>query len=294
MESPIFSNLKELIKMKKLFIALSTLFVFGLNAQVTTIPAEITSPDDSLTIIVDVSLTECTSLVGDPGPMYLWTWEPSEPVGGNGQWTASNIDMEMTNVGPNQWSITFLPTDFYVDVSMLFETGISFLVKKSDGGGGGDCNSGEFKTEDLNITAVIPEVPVTKLATFPTAISGDSLIRIDEKDIFTLIYDNKLEEKVPMQGVSDLYVYASAEIEDMNGMTTTTEVTPLLQVGSNPALAMTDDGNKEFSFSIWPQRFFSAASGSVVKSMSFRVLRQNVTNSDDVVEGTFTYRIGCE
>ena len=111
-------------------------------------------PNDSVKIFVDLTKMDCDKLVGNAGPLYIWTWQPADPVAGNGDWDNSNEDMIMTNEGPDIWSITILPVDFYgVSAQEVYDNNIHFLVKADDGGSGGDCSvaGDENKTEDLEI-----------------------------------------------------------------------------------------------------------------------------------------------
>ena len=78
--------------MKKFSILFASFFLLvaaSLQAQkVTTVPEEYTDPEDTLKIIVDLTQMDCDKLVGYPGPLYIWTWMPGEPVNGNGDWNA--------------------------------------------------------------------------------------------------------------------------------------------------------------------------------------------------------------
>ena len=59
------------------------------------------NPDDSITIYVDVSKTECTRLKDTQDDIYLWTWEPGNPVLGNGVWENSIGNNKMTRSADN-------------------------------------------------------------------------------------------------------------------------------------------------------------------------------------------------
>jgi len=90
-----------------------------------------------ITIYVDVSHPgcECPLLIDTEESLYIWTWQPSvSATFPNGQWTASNPELQMTNEGNNIWSYSLVPTSFYgVEPSVVYDIGISFLVKKFDG-----------------------------------------------------------------------------------------------------------------------------------------------------------------
>src|SRR5687767_7244289 len=107
---------------------LAGLFLQGVWGQkVWTEPATVNDPTDSVKIFIDLTQMDCDKLVGFAGPLYMWTWMPADPVAGNGSWNASNTDHAFTNEGPDLWSITILPTDFYgVSAQDVFEKDIFF------------------------------------------------------------------------------------------------------------------------------------------------------------------------
>jgi hypothetical protein len=277
-------------------IAILTFLVFGaavqLSAQkVWTDPVDYKTPTDSVTIYVDLTMMDCDKLVGNAGPLYLWTWMPADPVVGNGDWTASNTDLAMTSEGNDIWSFTMLPTDFYnVTAQDVFDSDIFFLVKGLDGGSGGDCSSAgdENKTEDLTLVVDPPGLAVKKVFGFP-APSVDDSIFISSEDIFTLFYNNGIEEKASMQNPGDLFVYARAY--DKNG----NEYRPSTfnQAGNNPALKMTADGSL-YNWSIIPKNLFNIPDTETLDFMRLQIIKPVVVNSDDAVDGLFDFYIRCD
>jgi hypothetical protein len=262
----------------------------GWGQKVWTEPAVVTSPTDSVKIYIDLTQMDCSKLVGFAGPLYMWSWMPAEPVGGNGAWSASNTDHAFVNESPDIWSITILPTDFYgVSAQDVYDNDIFFLAKALDGGGGGDCSAAgnEWKTEDLSVEVDPPGALVRKVFTFPDVVEGDSL-SIRQNDIFTLRYDNKLEEKISMQDASDLYVYARAY--DTEG----TEYRPsaIAQVANHPELKMTQDG-ENYTWSIWPEKVFNIPVGKTLDYVSLQIMKPNLVNSDDAVDGLWVYHFRC-
>jgi hypothetical protein len=258
--------------------------------KVWTEPAQYTNPAETLKIYVNLALMDCQSLVGTAGPLYLWSWMPGEPVNGNGQWNASNTANAWVNEGPDIWSFTMVPTDFYgVPAQDIYDSDIFFLVKALDGGGGGDCSATgtEFKTEDLTLEINPPGPVFQKVASFPAKADGDSLW-VTQDDIFTLLYDNGFEEKVPMQNATDLYVYARAY--DTDGIEY--RPSPISTVGSNPNLRMVKDGTK-FSWSIWPDKLFNLPAGKTLDYVRLQIMKPVLNNSDDAVDGTFVYYFRC-
>lgn len=275
--------------------------------QVSTVPSSVEDPTQPVTITVNIAAMDGSidhvaalqAAVASGEDLYVWTWKPAEHPDGhpnvNGlgaqPWKDSNPNLIMTNNFDGTFSWTIIPTDFYeVSASDVFNEDIHFLVKPIDGGGYGDP---DVKSEDLVVPVDPPALPVTKVRSFPSIATGDSLVRIGSDDVFTLIYDNNYEEKPSMQGVNDLCVYVVATWTDYLGTQNTTEYAPITQVGSQSELAMRDIGKGLFQFSFWPTRFFNLPEGSVVRQLEFRVLRQNVTNSNDVSDGTFIYRLSC-
>ena len=280
--------MKKTIAFLCLLLALS--FQAASAQKVWTAPAVITNPADSVTIFIDLTKMDCSKLVGNPGPLFIWTWKPGDPVGGNGTWAASNPDHQWTNVSPDVWKVTILPVDYYgVSAQAVYDNDIFFLAKAADGGGGGDCSSAglENKTEDLSVEVNPPGPLVRKIYTFPDTHNGDSL-SLHQDDAMTLRYDNALEEKVSMQNASDLYVYARAY--DTDG--TEYKPSPISQVGSNAALRMTKNGTL-FNWSILPEKLFNIPSGKTLNFVRLQVMKPVVVTSDDAVDGLWDYYFRC-
>lgn len=271
--------------MKKLFV-LAILFLSASKVEAQKIWAEPEGfgPEDSITIYVDIKQCDCTKLVGNAGPLYMWTWKPSENATvSNGQWSSSNEELQMTNEGDDVWSFKMVPTAFYdVDAQTVYDEDIHLLVKAKDGGGGGTCED-EFKTEDLELLVDPPASPIKKVYTFPVA-NADSLL-IGADDVFTLIYDNAIEAKESLQGITDFYVYPKAIGSDEEEY----KIVSLAQVGNSPELEMTNEGNKVFSYSFIPNLSFDMPDGVAIVGLKFRLIRKQVTNSDDAVDGDFIF-----
>lgn len=256
-----------------------------------TEPAVVTDPTDSVKIYIDLTQMDCDKLVGYAGPLYIWTWKPADPVNGNGMWNASNTDHAWTNEGPDVWSITLLPTEFYgVSAQEVYDNDIHFLAKALDGGGGGDCSQAgnEWKTEDLSIDVNPPGPLLRKVYSFPDVQDGDSLA-LRQNDVFTLLYDNSQEDKVTMQNPGDLYVYARAY--DTDGMEYKPSV--ISQVGSNAALKMNQSGTL-YTWSIWPEQVFNIPASKTLDYVRLQIMKPNLVTSDDAVDGTFEYHFRCD
>lgn len=281
--------------MKKHIVLLFALLIGALSGTysqaVWTEPAMDINPGDSLTIFVDLTQTDCDKLVGHPGPLYIWTWMPNAPVVGNGDWENSNPALEMTNVDPDIWSFKMKPDSFYgTSGANVFDKDIHFLVKAADGGSGGDCSAagGEFKTEDLVVLVDPPTGGVLKVYPFPSGLEVDS-VNISKKDVFTLVYNNAIEDKASMQNPGDLWVYAQAWDTDGNLY----RPTSITQVSTNPDLKMAQDGSV-YRWMIQPERLFAIPSDKTLNYVSLQILKTVVVNSDDTVDGTFTYYFRCD
>ncbi len=274
-----------------LILPLALWFQAAVAQKVWTEPAVVTDPTASLKIYIDLTKMDCSKLVGFAGPLYIWTWMPGDPVGGNGSWNASNLDHTWTNESPDVWSITMVPTDYYgVTAQQVYDNDIFFLAKALDGGGGGDCSAAgnEWKTEDLSVEVNPPGPLVRKVYSFPDVQDGDS-VWLRQDDAFTLLYDNAQEEKPTMQNAGDLSVYARAY--DTDG--TEYKPSPIAQVGSNPALKMVKDGAL-YHWSIWPAKVFNLPAGKTLDYVRLQIIKPNLTSSDDAVDGLWEYFFRCQ
>ena len=159
--------------MKKIFFSIVVLIglVVSANAQtsgavITTIPAGFTAEDD-VKIIIDVSAVG--NLAGVE-PLYIWTWYPSEPLPGNGSWTNSDPSRILTREGPNKWSITMKPTDYYSRTPAEIDQ-IKFLVKAKDG-------TGDKKTNDIALTVEPLTFTPTVNRVFPSKPGKDDIVTV--------------------------------------------------------------------------------------------------------------------
>ncbi len=248
------------------------------------------------TIYIDVSQDpDCATLTESEGPLYVWTWEPAEPTleDGNGTWSNSNEGLLMEQVEGTIWKITMIPTEFYgVDADEIYDTGISLLAKEKDGGSGGDCAAGgtEFKTSDIEIEVPNPFAGKRKVYSIPDLVN-DSLY-VAKDDVFTLYYDNTVEEKESLQNVDNMFVYARF-IGDDGGQYNYTFLT---QVADTPELEMSHDGNGIFSYTIIPEDFAAAIlpEGVSPSTLRFQLITAPFCGFDCAVEGEFFYHFACE
>ena len=181
--------------------AMASTFAFG---QAVTLAPTPTGLNDEVTLTIDVSQSTenglKTVLQANPDlPVYIWTWSPSDPVGGNGSWNNSNESMLLTSQGGLKYTLTFVPSEFYSDVSALYSNGISCLAKLKDGAAyPGFEDFGEAKTEDFNV-AVLPKLCEDLMCVFPESRRQD--------DFLSITYNNNLETYEGMQDVGDDEVY---------------------------------------------------------------------------------------
>jgi hypothetical protein len=250
------NTMKNILKMKYIFIALFVLFNLNSFAQkITTQPATFTA-DEEVKIIVDVTGTPLAGIE----PLYIWTWDPNEPpvAGGNGQWNNSNEAMKMTKEGPNIWSWTIVPATFYQkDIAQV--TKIQFLVKAKDGTGG-------KQTGDLALTpdplVYIPQ----QFYTFPSKVS--------QNDVVTVYFDQKLATSTEVQRMKDIKV--SITLFDENGTEIAKTENPL------PAKA---NGNSLYSFSFLPTRLLPASIGKKIASFTYQFSGsgKDATGADETI-----------
>lgn len=205
------------------------------GAVVTTIPATFTALDQ-VKIIVDVS--GVGNLAGQE-PLYIWTWHPADPAPGNGSWDNSNEARKMVKEGPNRWSWTLTPADFY-GVPPGSITELKFLVKAKNG-------SGDKKTDDITV-AVAPLIYTpTTLRTFPSVVGQNEMI--------TVFLDQKIATDLTTQRMTP----AQAEVRLYSGNT---------QVGAVKTFNLTAQGDKVYSFHTLPKTDFTIPAGTLVTRMT--------------------------
>ncbi|MDZ4821841.1 MAG: hypothetical protein SH856_00090 [Flavobacteriales bacterium] len=202
--------------MKKL---LSLLFLTSayavLNTQTIYVQPSPTDASEELTLYIDMSQSTdglqnnglkaiLTAHPEEQDSVYLWSWMPTEPVVGNGNWSGSNEALLLTHEGDLLYSITFIPTEFYAaDGPEFFAEGISCLAKLKDGNAFADDAVGEAKSEDFHVD-IIPKLCDDIFCIFPALAKSD--------DFISFTYDNNQETITGLQnmGPEDCYIYLSA------------------------------------------------------------------------------------
>ena len=243
--------------MKKCLIIICLLFAFvNINAQtsgavITTIPSSFTA-EDVVKVIIDVSAVG--NLAGKE-PLYIWTWAPGEPAPGNGSWDNSNEARKLVKEGPNKWSWTFTPTQYYGKAPAEITT-ISFLVKAKNG-------NGDAKTDDINLKVSPLVFTPSVFRTFPKIIGQNELITffLDQ----TLATDIVTQRMVPANAKVSLWTAAN------------------VMVDSEKTVPLSSAGNKMFSYTFFPPKLFNIPAGTQVAKM--RVIfkgKGKVANGNDV------------
>ncbi len=298
-----------MIEMKRLFTIITICFlgISSLTGQGVDCAGAVTDgsfawivpakPDvtDSVTIFIDVSKDPtCSSLIGTEEPLYMWAWGPSEPVPGNGDWNASNEAMKFKHVDGSIYSMTVIPTEFYnVDAATLYDRGLCFLAKQKDGGSGGDCAQGgeEFKTNDAHVVVQLPEDAVRKVFSFPDIIELDTVYSRTD-DLFTLYYDQTIEEKETMQNVDNIWIYF--RVVGDNG--TTYKYTSLSKIGDNPELQMTEYESGKYRLSMIPEEWLSdiLPEGVQISRLRFQFITLPLCGSDCAVDGDYFFSFKCK
>jgi hypothetical protein len=252
--------------MKKLFSLL--IFMFAgwscLHAQtsgavVTTIPSSFTA-EDQVKIIIDVS--NVPNLAGRE-PLYVWTWNPGDPAPGNGGWDNSNEGRKMVKEGPNKWSWTMTPTQYYGKTPAEI-TQISFLVKAKDG-------NGDRKTDDINL-AVAPLVFVPSVfRVFPKFVS--------KNDVITFYLDQALATDITTQRMTPV----SAKVAVFAGA---------VQVDVEKTVTLTPRATGLYSYSFLPTKLFTIPGATQLTKMrvTFKGKGKDANGNDiDVESPAFDY-----
>ncbi|MFN4892854.1 MAG: hypothetical protein ACK5G0_03720 [Bacteroidota bacterium] len=226
---------------KYLILFIAVFFSFSLKAQtsgavVTTIPANFTALDQ-VKIIVDVSAVG--NLAGR-APLYIWTWNPGDPAPGNGSWDNSNEARRMTPEGPNKWSWTITPAEYY-NVAPGSVTKLQFLVKAKDG-------TGDKKTDDITLNVAPLVFTPTEFRSFPAAAGQNELL--------TIYFDQNLATDVPTSRMNPLQ--AEAKLFNTSGS----------QVGATKLFPLTALGNKLYSFACLPKTDFVIPAGTQINKMT--------------------------
>jgi len=264
---------------------------YSLMAQKAWVTPERFNPDDSVTLYVDVSKTDCSRLMDTQDDLFMWAWNPAEPVGGNGEWTSSREELKMTRSAdnPNIYYFKLVPNEFYSleKDKDIYDNGFSFLVKKKDGTGEGGGGCDEDKTEDLNIAALPIPGCNTKYCQLPSTVFQD--------DYFTFIYNTDKEDKDSMQedvvGVTNYGMFIRATLTNGDRL----EIASYSEVINFPELRLTNDpaDPRLYKNTFVPEMLFELTGDQQIAEMLIQVINVNYSGPEDVSSGRATIVIGC-
>ncbi|MFN8777695.1 MAG: hypothetical protein ACK5XV_13120 [Flavobacteriales bacterium] len=258
--------------MNKLILSIAAMAIsLGALCQAAFVLPSPTNPNDSVTIFIDVGQTTGglkTMLTNNPlyvDSVYMWTWNPSGPVCGNGEWGNSNACMKMDHVSGLIFQKKILPVDFYGTTPLqFFQNGISCLAKLRSGYEFEDAGVGEAKTEDLKID-IIPALCSEIFCYFPEAARTD--------DYLSITYDNNQEANTNLQNLGDqeCYIYMRAR----TGPFTFVEYVDEPLVTSTPELQMKPVDGKPgfFRITFSPADFFIIPEGQSIQSVLFYIVK---------------------
>lgn len=269
--------------MKKLLIFIfAVCWAFTGGSQTAFVLPSPTDANEEVTLYVDLNQSSDGTqnnalkamLTDHPDDeVYLWSWNPAEPVGGNGTWGESNESLKLTKISNLLYSITFVPTEFYgVDGSQLFINGISCLAKLKNGNAYSDDDyEGEAKSEDLTIV-VIPKLCDRRICIFPE-------IR-QEDDYVSITYDNTQEplEGLQNMGSDECYIYLVSRISTFNFY----EFVSAAEVVNTPALRLEPVPGElgMFEYIFIPRDLFTMIPPEQkIQDLVFRIMRPGFTYS---------------
>lgn len=228
--------------------------------------------------------------------MYIWTWSPKEhPAGhplvngtGSQAWKNSNpaLKMEKRDPGdPNSlvYGYTMTPTDFYeVDAIEVYENDISLLVKPQDGGGYGDP---DIKSEDLSLGLEVPKGDAATVLGLPSQPFRD--------DVFTVIYDNTLEENENMQNLGDdeVYLYIAGFKGDSITNPADYEISNFFEAAKNDDLQMTPLGGGKFQYTFIPDEKLGIAPADQLSLLRLIVMKKGTLLR---TEEDLMITVGCQ
>lgn len=245
------------------------------SAQKVYVLPSPTDANSEMTLFIDMNQSEDgiqnngLSGILDAYPdtaVYLWTWDPSGPAAGNGDWDNSASHQELNKVGPKLYSMTFVPTEYYgVDGPQLFSRGISCLAKLRNGTEA-EGFPFEAKSEDMHVD-IIPKLCDARLCVFPELREPD--------DYITITYDNTKEtlyEGLQGMGEDDCYIYLLGKVDAF----TSVELSIENEVTQNPDLKLQSMGDGRFRTTLIPEDLFAPllAEDQVLSEVWYYIVRE--------------------
>lgn len=235
-----------------------------LMAQAAYVLPSPTSAESECTLYIDLAqcqdqrLSDMVSAYPEED-VYLWIWNPSAPLSGNGDWGNSADEQKMTKVSEKLYSFSFIPTEFFgVDGPTFFSRGISCLAKLDNGNAYEEEFGGEAKTEDLSV-GIVPQLCNGRMCLFPEIREGD--------DFVSFTYDNNQETNPDLQNLDEVYLHLTARTDAFTLYTygdDGSSVTPF-DAGTVPDLRMTPVNGEPgmFTFTFVPEIFFSGTPSNI-------------------------------
>jgi len=263
-------------------LAVCGLISLNSNAQMAYVLPSPTGANDLITLYIDVNQTTFglkTILNNHPEmqeEVYMWNWNPAEPLVGNGSWNSSNEALKLTHQGNLLYSISFVPTEFYgIEGPTFFANGISCLAKLKDGNAFPDDGAGEAKTEDINVV-IIPKLCDELYCMFPQ--------QGKQEDFLSITYDNNQETNVNLQnlGANEVYLYLRAVTDIFNGgpeyaTQANSSSTPALKMRAVPGLP------GFYRLTIIPEEFFAGLTTQEILKLRFVVVKPGFTHPPQAV-----------
>lgn len=251
------------------------------NSYIGNVPSF--SFTESIRLIVDVSGVPILKTEVDANkPIYIWGFIQGccgSPT--NGDWGNSSESNRMTQVGTTgadkyKWAIVLPSIKDFVGASynqakqaavsnnrVETATRFGFLVKGKDG-------NGDIKSGDMEIPFTGPVYVVNEFRTFPANYS--------QEDVVTVVYDQNLEDNAAMKASTTVFLYVEGDVNGNN-------VVPVSQanVGTSttPSMRMTDKGNKIFTYTFVPTRFFNLTGTQRLTKIRYTIRSQN----DQMING---------
>jgi hypothetical protein len=258
------------------------------------------TPDVTQTIrlYIDLDKATNTSLAGNAGPFYIWTWLPFEfPAGhpkanglGEQAWKNSNEVLQMKKddaKGARVYYYEMIPTEFYeVAATEVYSKGISFLVKPKDGGGYGDP---DLKTEDQVLKVLPPKLTRGFIYQLPATILPN--------EITNIFYNNPIDTIPGMKDLAegDAYLWIKCTGTDtLTGQTITYQPSSFFLTGLNLNLEMKKDETGKFYLTMIPSKFFGFAPNFKPKTIECTVRKKAYVDNDDRTADQPVLKFGCD
>jgi hypothetical protein len=249
--------------MKKIFSILSLAVFVCCNVHAQTSGAVITTVPANFTAVDVVKITIDVSAVGnlrDVEPLYIWTWDPGDPAPGNGAWDNSSDGRVLVKEGPNKWSWTLTPADYY-GVTPAQCTQLQFLVKAKSG-------NGDKKTDDIKVLVSPLVFTETEFRTFPSSVG--------QNEIITAYFNQNLSTVLNNQRMSP----TSAEIKIFDGANA--------QVGDAKTVTVSSLGSKRYFLNVIPKTDFTIPDGVIINKMTVTVKGTILDTSGNPMEVSST------